>query len=224
MNIMVFPCNGKSLNIFLHDRFWVTVAYPLSPVKLIASNNPADGTNPLQSVEGTFQLTAADIDLLQNMEYDVQAWCILLNDKVPFRMQWPLYADLKVNGVPVKTMSRPGSHLLGANGRDDGPMIAFYIGEEINRISLSGCDARSFCLGVRLVKRRTIEQILNLILDEQNAEPLEDALVRVRCCIGGGMATAYEDSDSDSDLEVIADCVTVNLRCPMSGSRIKTAG
>lgn len=24
---------------------------------------------------------------------------MLLNDKVPFRMQWPQYADLQVNGV-----------------------------------------------------------------------------------------------------------------------------
>lgn len=28
-----------------------------------------------------------------------QAWCMLLNDKVSFRMQWPQYADLQVNGV-----------------------------------------------------------------------------------------------------------------------------
>ncbi|PSR93024.1 E3 SUMO-protein like [Actinidia chinensis var. chinensis] len=204
------------------DPFRVTVTHPLSPVKLIISDNPADGTSPLQNVEKTFQLTRADIDLLHNTEYDVQAWCILLNDKVPFRMQWPLYADLKVNGVPVRTVNRPGSQLLGANGRDDGPMIAFYIGEEINQISLSGCDARSFCLGVRIVRRCTIQQILNLILKEKNDEPFEDALARVRCCIGGGMFTANEDSDGD--LEVISDCVVVNMRCPMSGSRIKTAG
>lgn len=26
---------------------------------------------------------------------------MLLNDKVPFRMQWPQYADLQVNGMVV---------------------------------------------------------------------------------------------------------------------------
>ncbi|KAI8563867.1 hypothetical protein RHMOL_Rhmol03G0142400 [Rhododendron molle] len=108
--------------MFLHDRFWVTVAHLLSPVKLITTNNDADGANPLQNVERTFQLTRADMALLDNEEYEVQAWCILLNDKVPFRMQWPLFADLKVNGIPVRTVKRPGSQLLGANGRDDGPM------------------------------------------------------------------------------------------------------
>lgn len=36
--------------------------------------------------------------------YDVftQAWCMLLNDKVPFRMQWPQYADLQVNGTVIE--------------------------------------------------------------------------------------------------------------------------
>ena len=27
---------------------------------------------------------------------------MLLNDKVPFRMQWPQYADLQVNGMVMK--------------------------------------------------------------------------------------------------------------------------
>ncbi|GMP68910.1 hypothetical protein CsSME_00028359 [Camellia sinensis var. sinensis] len=204
------------------DPFWETVAHPLSPVMLVASDIPVDGTNPLLNVEQTFEVTSIDIALLQNAEYEVQAWCILLNDKVPFRMQWPLFADLKVNGVPIRTVNRPGSQLLGANGRDDGPKIAFYLSEGINQISLLGCDARSFCLGVRLVKQRVIQQILSLIPKEQDGEPFEDALARICRSIGGGMAMANDDSDDD--LEVIADSVAVNLRCPMSGGRIKTAG
>ncbi|KAF8396624.1 hypothetical protein HHK36_018248 [Tetracentron sinense] len=133
-------------------------------------------TNPVQNVETTFQLTRQEIELLQKTEYDVQAWCILLNDKVRFRMQWPLYPDLQVNGVPVRTFNRPGSQLLGANGRDDGPPV------------------------------------LNLIPKEPVGEQFEDAIARVCRCIGGG--TAAENADSDSDLEVVADSVTVNLRCP----------
>ena len=34
----------------------------------------------------------------------------------------------------------------------------------------------------------------------------------------------YNGEDGDSDLEVVSDSVTVNLRCPMSGSRIRAAG
>ncbi|KAI8015471.1 putative inactive protein kinase [Camellia lanceoleosa] len=48
-------------------------------------------------VEKAFDLVSEDMDLLQNKEYDVQVWCIYLNDKVPFRMQWPLYTNLQIN-------------------------------------------------------------------------------------------------------------------------------
>ncbi|KAG9146513.1 hypothetical protein Leryth_011782 [Lithospermum erythrorhizon] len=155
-------------------------------------------------------------------EYDVQAWCMLVNDKVPFRMQWPQYADLQINGMPVRAINRPGSQLLGANGRDDGPIITLCTRDGINKISLTGCDARIFCLGVRIVKRRTLPQILNMIPKETEGEPFEDSLARVLRCVGGGAAT--ENADSDSDLEVVADFISVNLRCPMSGSRMKVAG
>ncbi|KAB2598098.1 E3 SUMO-protein ligase SIZ1-like [Pyrus ussuriensis x Pyrus communis] len=204
------------------DPFWVTVVDLLSPVKLVTSNIPIDGANPTQSVEKTFLLSRADGDLLKDNQYDVQAWCILLNDSVSFRMQWPQFADLQVNGVNVRTVNRPAHQLLGANGRDDGVLITLYIVEGINKISLSACDNRAFCLGVRLVKRRTVQQVLNLIPKEEDGELFEDALARIRRCIGGGPAVAAEDSDSD--LEVISDSISVNLRCPMSGGRMKVAG
>ncbi|EEF36036.1 E3 SUMO-protein ligase SIZ1 isoform X2 [Ricinus communis] len=202
------------------DPFWVSVAHPLYPVKL-TTNIQADGSTPVQSAEKTFHLTRADKDLLAKQEYDVQAWCMLLNDKVPFRMQWPQYADLQVNGVPVRAINRPGSQLLGINGRDDGPIITPCTKDGINKISLNGCDARIFCLGVRIVKRRTVQQILNMIPKESDGERFEDALARVCRCVGGGAA---DNADSDSDLEVVADSFAVNLRCPMSGSRMKVAG
>ncbi|CAN7038281.1 unnamed protein product [Brassica rapa subsp. trilocularis] len=204
------------------DPFWVTVAHPLYPVRLTATNIPTDGSSAMQSAERTFQITRADKDLLAKQEYDVQAWCMLLNDKVLFRMQWPQHADLQINGMPVRAIYRPGSQLLGANGRDDGPIITPFVRDGINRISLSGGDSRSFCFGVRLVKRRTLQQVLNLIPEETKGETFEDALARVRRCIGGGGGD--DNADSDSDIEVVADFFGVNLRCPMSGSRIKVAG
>ncbi|KAK6144430.1 hypothetical protein DH2020_021250 [Rehmannia glutinosa] len=198
------------------DPFWATVAHPLYPVRLNITNVPADGSNPGQSIEKTFQLTRADKDLLSKQEYDVQAWCMLLNDKVTFRMQWPQYADLQVNGVPVRAINRPGSQLLGANGRDDGPIITQCTRDGINKISLTGCDARIFCVGVRIVKRRTLRQILSVIQIGAESESFEDSLARVRKCVGGGATT--ENADSDSDIEVVADFVPVNLRCPMRNS------
>ncbi|XP_075519888.1 E3 SUMO-protein ligase SIZ1 isoform X2 [Primulina tabacum] len=204
------------------DPFWVTVSHPLYPTKLNITNVPTDGSNPGQSIEKTFQLSRADKDLLSKQEYEIQAWCMLLNDKVTFRMQWPQYADLQVNGVPVRAINRPGSQLLGANGRDDGPVITPCTRDGINNITVTGCDARLFCVGVRIVKRRTLQHVLSMIPKEAEGELFEDALTRVRRCVGGGDTT--ENADSDSDLEVVADFIPVNLRCPMSGLRMKVAG
>ncbi|RWV95624.1 hypothetical protein BHE74_00023894 [Ensete ventricosum] len=80
--------------------------------------------------------------------------------------------------VSVRVVARPGSQLLGINGRDDGSVV------------------------------------LSLVPKEEEGECFQDALARVCRCIGGGAAT--ENADSDSDLEVVADSVTVNLRCPVS--------
>ncbi|XP_074366572.1 E3 SUMO-protein ligase SIZ1-like isoform X2 [Apium graveolens] len=204
------------------DPFWVTIAHPLYPAKLSTLNVQSDGTNPVQSIEKSFHLTRADKDLLAKPEYDVQAWCILLNDKVSFRLHWPQYADLQVNGVPVRVINRPGSQLLGANGRDDGAVITPYTKDGVNKISLTGCDARLFCMGVRIARRRTVQQILSLIPKECDGEQFEDSLSRVRYCVGGGAAT--KNADSDSDLEVVADSIVVKLCCPMSGLRMKVAG
>ncbi|KAJ6325409.1 hypothetical protein OIU76_012485 [Salix suchowensis] len=219
------PCGSSLPSEFMiqcidskSDPFWVTVAHLSLPMKLKSSY--MDGNNTLQNVETTFQLTRADQHLLQNCEYDVQAWCMLLDDNVLFRMQWPHKANLQVNDIPVRTHNRPASQSLGANGRDDGAQIKLCTVEGINRVSLSGSDSRVFCFGIRLVKRQTAEQVLNLI--PKVGESFEDALARVCRCIGGGIGATNEDSDSD--LQVIAEAITVNLRCPMSGSRMKIAG
>lgn len=55
---------------------------------------------------------------------------------------------------------------------------------------------------------------MNMIPKESDGERFEDALARVKRCVGGGTAT--ENADSDSDLEVVADFISVNLRCPVS--------
>jgi E3 SUMO-protein ligase PIAS1 len=53
-----------------------------------------------------------------------------------------------------------------------------------------------------------------LVPSEQDGEKFDDALARVRRCVGGG--TEANNADSDSDIEVVADSVSVNLRCPVS--------
>nr|GEU72516.1 E3 SUMO-protein ligase SIZ1 isoform X1 [Tanacetum cinerariifolium] len=203
------------------DPFWKTLAHPLYPVKLRVSSTPVDGSPPQLKTETSFLITRANVHMLEKGGYDVQAWCILLNDSVPFRMQWPQYSDLHVNDMFARTISRPGSKMLGANGRDESPSISMYVQEGLNKICLTGSDTRTFCLGVRLVKQRTFQEVISLIPGEKEGESFNEAVSRVFRCIGGGMAAANDDSDSD--LEVIADNITINLRCPMSGRRMKIA-
>ncbi|XP_062230620.1 E3 SUMO-protein ligase SIZ1-like isoform X2 [Phragmites australis] len=227
------PTEGVGADVPLHfycelcrlnraDPFWVTTGNPLLPVKFMSSGVGNDGTSVPQSVEKSFQLSRADRETVQRQEYDLQVWCILINDKVQFRMQWPQYAELQVNGYPVRVVTRPGSQLLGINGRDDGPLVTTCSREGVNKISLSRVDARAFCFGVRIVRRRTVAQVLNLIPKESEGESFEDALARVRRRLRGGGAT--DNADSDSDLEVVTESVTINLRCPNSGSRMRIAG
>lgn len=204
------------------DPFWVTLQHSLPPVKLMPSGLKTDGRPALQITEKVFTVTKLNAYMLQAGEVDLQVWCLLLNDKVPLRMHWPLHAELVVNGVLVRVVNRQGAQLLGVNGRDDGCLISAYVSEGINKISLSMCDARVFCIGVRLAKRQTVEQVLSLIPREECGERFEAALARVRRCVGGD--ANQENAESDTDLEVIADTVTVSLRCPMGGSRIKVAG
>ncbi|KAJ1261389.1 hypothetical protein BS78_09G026000 [Paspalum vaginatum] len=204
------------------DPFYMTTGNPLPPVKFMSSGVANDGTCVTQSFEKTFQLSRTDRETVQRQEFDLQVWCILINDKVQFRMQWPQYAELQVNGIPVRVVTRPGSQLLGINGRDDGPLVTTCSREGINKISLSRVDTRTFCFGVRIVRKRTIPQVLNLIPKEGEGESFEDALARVRRCLGGGGAA--DNADSDSDLEVVTESITVNLRCPNSGSRMRIAG
>ncbi|KAI5061300.1 hypothetical protein GOP47_0023805 [Adiantum capillus-veneris] len=202
------------------DPFCVSMAHPLMPIKTIASiTYPPEGrSSVMQSVEASFTLTHNDREHLRYPDYDLQIWCVLLGDEVSYRMHWPLEADLRVNGDSVRVTNRRGEK-LGANDRDDGPLITDLTREGLNRISFTAYDGRSFCLGVRIVQRLTVDQVLSQIPSETEGESLDEALARVRRISGGG---ALGD-DSDSDLEVVSEWVTVNLRCPMSGSRIKVA-
>eukprot|EP00250_Pteridium_aquilinum_P009991 c19073_g1_i2 orf=542-3265(-) len=207
------------------DPFCVSYSHPLKPSKTITSIvcTAEGGSSMLQSLDATFTLTQHERELLCNPVYDLQIWCVLLGDEVAFRMHWPLKAELRVNGEFVRVTCRPGQQKLGLNGRDDGPVITDLTKDSVNSISFTAQDGRSFCLGVRIIERLTVDQVMSRIPSEAQGEIFDMALSRVRRCIGGGGAVDG-DGDSDSDLEVVSEWVTVNLRCPVSGSRMKIAG
>lgn len=100
------------------------ITHPLYPVKLDFVPIPClDGDIPSLAVQKTFQVTVAERELLKTKECLIQAWCMLLNDKVPFRMHWPLEAELHVNGKRVLTYSRLDTQELASDRREFGPII-----------------------------------------------------------------------------------------------------
>ncbi|KAH9325722.1 hypothetical protein KI387_005900, partial [Taxus chinensis] len=116
--LMIHRRAGSSM---VHFGYWYWSGSSVGMAQVPLNRTWYVRSSPLQNIEKTFILSRTDRDLLQKPGYDLQVWCILLNDMVMFRMHWPQYADLRVNGVAVRVTNRPGPQLLGANGRDDGP-------------------------------------------------------------------------------------------------------
>ncbi|CAI7809531.1 unnamed protein product, partial [Closterium sp. NIES-54] len=86
-------------------------------------------------------------------------WCVLLNDKTANRMHWPAYPQLQINSRSVRVTNRPGQQLLGANGRDDGPSIAEACHAGDNHVALAAIDKRPFCIGVRIIRKRSFDEV-----------------------------------------------------------------
>jgi hypothetical protein len=42
-------------------------------------------------------------------------------------LEFVLINNFDYIGLPVRTTNRPGSQLLGANGRDDGPIVSGHL-------------------------------------------------------------------------------------------------
>ncbi|WOH02501.1 hypothetical protein DCAR_0521890 [Daucus carota subsp. sativus] len=158
-------------------------------------------------------INSEDMYLIEHKGYKVEVWSILLNDVFQFRMCWPKYGYLKVNGVVVNCW-------LATSDRNNGALISsMYLKEGANEISISAVAEHDgiYCMGVRLVKPRSVQEVCTIISNKQGTEPLNVATDRVIHCLTGGGAL----DDAGKELEVLA--ATVDLRCPISGARMKTA-
>ena len=58
-------------------------------------------------------------------------------------------------------------------------------------------------------------QVLILVTSQSEGEIFEESLSRVKHCVRGGAYQGNSD-DSDSDLKVVEDFVSMNLHCPVS--------
>ncbi|KAL1817456.1 hypothetical protein ACET3Z_020030 [Daucus carota] len=176
--------------------------------------NRADPIGPDEiNFDTKLDINSEDMYLIEHKGYKVEVWSILLNDVFQFRMCWPKYGYLKVNGVVVNCW-------LATSDRNNGALISsMYLKEGANEISISAVAEHDgiYCMGVRLVKPRSVQEVCTIISNKQGTEPLNVATDRVIHCLTGGGAL----DDAGKELEVLA--ATVDLRCPISGARMKTA-
>ncbi|XP_074323323.1 E3 SUMO-protein ligase SIZ1-like [Apium graveolens] len=201
------------------DLLWVGMKNFLYPTRPELPEFKVDGTNNTVNLNTKLEIQGRDLHLIDREGYEIQVWCILLNDAAQFRIHWLKYSQLEVNGIEMGIVDRPQNQLLGVNGRDSGALISMCLKEGLNKIAFSAQDNRIFYLGVRLVRPRTIKEICEVILKEQEGETLNDAKARVICCLRGGTTS---HGNADRDFEVLSE-MTVNLCCPISGARMKTA-
>eukprot|EP00798_Chlamydomonas_sp_ICE-L_P025202 gene25202-10843_t len=163
----------------------------------------------VQVAERTFSLPASTLDLIKRkpLEYKLQVACLQLDDTVPFRVHWPLNADLSVNSMQYRPYSRSRALKIGANQRDEAANINLLVKAVNNRLSIQCADGRLFVLMLQLSKKRTPAEVAALM----KAPPsLEAALTAVKQQHGGG---------DDDDIEM--GNAVQSLRCPLTGSRMK---
>lgn len=214
------------------DPFLETLSHPFLPMNLVTppAGTVISGTGSLIKLESGFSLSDVHRQALYDGQHDLQMWSMLLNDKVLLRIHWPLFTEVRVNGTPVRAYHRPGQQALGANGRDEGVKINEFVKlDGSNGFTVTAYDGRPFVFGVRLVRKKTLQEVLNLIPSVEEGESLTASLARINRCISGGNVKKDEEgsgsgSDSDSELELVQDDVIVSLRCPMSGARMREAG
>ncbi|KAK9806650.1 hypothetical protein WJX73_004251 [Symbiochloris irregularis] len=163
-----------------------------------------------QSIDRVFNLSPANLEpLRRSASHQLQVATVLLKDTVPFRLNWPKNADLRVNNTRLNTGRRNMMHSLGPNGRDEAVNAGNIAITGRNRISLTATDGRAFCLLVMLVVRRSKAEVEALMAPCETPQQAQARVCRV-------VGSASEDVQVASNI--------VSLRCPLTGSRVARAG
>jgi E3 SUMO-protein ligase PIAS1 len=114
---------------------------------------------------------------------------------------------------------QPGT-AMGKAGRD--PPVAVPLGtaavEGSNRLSVQCQDQRAFSVLMRVVRRRTLDEVKGLVPAPASFLTARAYLER---SLGGGGGGGGVGDDSDDDL-ILQDTAVLSLRCPVSGLICKT--
>jgi hypothetical protein len=70
------------VRILFHCSAWISSAWKVQSFRVLVSRRFASSC-------------------IYNCWNGLQVWCLLLSDKVPFRMHWPAYCHLHINGMSL---------------------------------------------------------------------------------------------------------------------------
>ena len=163
---------------------------------------------PMKTFQQCFFLSATDLHFLQREdEFELQAVCMLQNDDVKERMQWPLDVYLTANDHTLTVVKRSTVKSVTKSTRDPSVRIpASRLRSGSNHFRMFHRDRRgAFMVALRIVRKRTLEEVA--------------ACIPKAASVGVALRNALKHLGfTEKDDEVIMeDVALVSLRCPISG-------
>ena len=202
-----------------HRQFYARLDKADPMYEMISSNdNPAwppgeilkpSNVQSMKTFQQMFFLSATDLHFLQREEeFELQAVCMLQNDEVKERLQWPLDVYLTCNDANCAVIRRSTVKSVTKSTRDPAVRIPVSrLRSGSNHIRMFHRDKRgNFMFALRIVRKRTLEEVASVI-PKASSEPV--ALKNALKWLG------FKKPDDD-DI-IMDDVALVSLRCPISG-------
>jgi len=169
---------------------------------------PPQKVLPLKTFQTCFFLDAASMRFLQNDEFELQVVCMLQNDDVKERIQWPLDVYLTVNDSNLQVPRRSTIKSVTKSTRDPAvrvPVSRLRAGS--NHVRMFHRDKRgNFLVAVRIARKRTLDEVsANIPKASSEAVALKNALKHLGF------------TKTDDDDIIMEDSTLFSLRCPISG-------
>lgn len=202
-----------------HRQFYARLDKADPMYEMISSNdNPAwppgeilkpSNVQSMKTFQQMFFLSATDLHFLQREEeFELQAVCMLWNDEVKERLQWPLDVYLTCNDANCAVVRRSTVKSVTKSTRDPAVRIPVSrLRSGSNHIRMFHRDKRgNFMFALRIVRKRTFEEVAS-VMPKASSEPV--ALKNALKWLG------FKKPDDD-DI-IMDDVALVSLRCPISG-------
>ncbi|CEF99943.1 Rubredoxin, iron-binding site [Ostreococcus tauri] len=163
---------------------------------------------PMKTFQQCFFLSQTELSFLQReSEFELQAVCMLQNDDVKERIQWPLDVYLTANDHTLSVVKRSSIKSVTKSTRDPAvriPVTRLRCGS--NHIRMFHRDKRgNFMIAVRIVRKRDLEDVAATVTEAVS----EDKALK--------NALKWLGFTKKDDEIIMEDVALVSLRCPISG-------